>query len=261
MSRGPWKKRNLMVEDALRDPGDPEIDVTEEEGAALTVMPQTVIPVVVTPVASPVVVAPSAPITMTRDDLQAMITAAVTASAAGNAALADAVTQGIANAREPIPENKIGPGISEANPLGDREHPRPHLRCKMTFGTQDAKTKILHETYPLVDEDLTVREIIALNTLEPVHADCQRLDGAKMKVSIIPEIDPVNDTLAKLTIVVPTDVTAKGSQVKNMLPGVLNLVQQITGRDFSRLAGDDLAWFMAEHRAGRYVTERVAVAA
>lgn len=249
------RRKNLDLASELGE----DIDVTEDEAAEASQLVETPAPVAAVPVvAAPIV---SAPITMTRDDLQAMITAAVTASAAGNAALAEAVTQGIANAREPIPENKIGPGISDANPLGDRAHPRPSLRCQFTFGIQDAKTKSVYPTYPIEEEDLTVREIIALNTLEPTHADCQRLDGAKMKVSIVPEIDQVNDTLAKLTIVVPTDVTAKGSQVKNMLPGVLNLVHQITGRDFSKLSGDELAWFMAEHRAGRFVSERVLVAA
>lgn len=254
MSKGPWKKKNVLLAGELQDEGSPEIDLTEEEANALVPVPEPA-PEPVAPAATPVVA--STPITMTLGDLQAVMATV----ASGNAALADAVTKGIADAREPIPENKIGPGVSEANPLGDREHPRPGLKCKFTYGTQDARTKIIHHTYPIEAQDLTVYEQIALNTLEPAHATIKRLDGAPMKVSVVPERDPVTDDVIQMTIVVPTDVTAKGSQIKNMLPGVLSVVQQLTGRDFSALSLSDLAWFMAEHRAKRYVSEREPVAA
>lgn len=252
------RKRNLLLAGEMRDEGDPEIDVTEDEAETEIIepMPEPI------PEPTPVPI-PSAPASfaMTAKDLQAMITAAVTAAASGNAALADAVTQGIANSREPIPENKIDPGISVFNPLGDQKHPRPVLKCPVYLGTQDAKTKQVHDTYPMEDGDLTVQEVIALNILEPVHAVVERLDGVKMKVSIVPEYDAVTDALTKLTIVVPGDVIAKGSQVKNMLPGIPSLVKQITGYDYSKLAGEELAWFMAEHRAKRYVSVRDTVAA
>ena len=231
------RKRNLLLADAMRDDTDPEIDVTEDEAetAIIEPMPEP-IPV---PIPEP---APAPP-------------------ASGNAALADAVTQGIANSREPIPENKVSPGISAYNPLGDQAHPRPDLKCKVYLGTQDPRTKQIHDTYPMDQDDLTVQEIIALNTLEPVHAVVERMDGVKMKVSVVPEYDAVTDMLTKLTVVVPGEVIAKRSQVKNMLPGIPALVAQITGHDYAKLSMDDLAWFMAEHRAKRYVSVRDPVAA
>lgn len=263
-----WKK-NPLVADALREDGEPEIDVDESDDTEDAPEPEPLaIPHVrVEEPPAPVAVAPdmSRPVTMTAADLQQMITAAVTAavgaSGAAMASVGDAVRQGIEQSRAPIPENKIHHHISSFNPLGDTAHPRPGLKCAIALGVQDAKTKQVYETYPFEADDLTAWEQIALNLLEPVHAKVSRLDGVVMPVSVVPEHDPVNERLTKLTVVIPTDVTAQGSQVKNMLPGVVDLVRQITGKDVSRLAGDELAWVMAEHRAGRYVAAREVVAA
>lgn len=252
MSKGPWKKKNLLVADALRDEGDPESDIDDVEPET-----ETVAPVAPVAVAAPVAPAPGMPISMSLNDLQALMSTVTS----GNADLANAVTKGIADAREPIPENKISPGISSANPLGDKKHPRPGLKCKMTFGTQDAKTQVVTPSYPLDADDLTVYEQIALNTLAPIHTTIQLLDGATIKLSVVPELDRVTDEITKLTLVIPGYVTEKKSAIKNMLPSPLNIVTQLTGRDYSKLSHDDLAWFMAEHRAKRFVSERETVAA
>ena len=246
------RRKNLLVADALRDDDAPEIDVTEDEAAdAAEMVPAA--PIVASPPA-----APTAPIAMSLADLQALLKANSESQASGNAALADALTSGIIKAQQTIHENKLAPGVSTFNVLGDRDHPRPGLKCDIFLGTQDAKSKQVHRTYEFVAADLTAQEQIALNTLVPAQVVVERLDGAPMKVQVIPELHPVDESLTRLTIVVPGDVMAKGSQVKNMLPGPLNLVNQITGRDFSKLSHDDLKWFMAEHRAKRFVAERVA---
>jgi len=259
-------KKNLLVADALRDPDDPEIDVDEDPGDEDDA-PDEIPPV---HVAAPVTVeTPALPaagaVSLTMEQLQAIISGAVTAATAagtqGMQSIADSVRLGIEQSRTPIHENQIHHGVSALNPLGDTLHPRPGLKCRMTRGIQDAKTKVISESYPWEADDLSGYEQIALNTLEPAHAIVNRLDGVQMKVTIVPERDPVTDALTKLTVVLPTDVMQKGSQVKNMVPDALNLVLQITGRDFSKLSNDDLAWFMAEHRAGRYVAEREPVAA
>lgn len=254
MSRGPWKKKNVLLAGEMQDEGAPEIDLTEDEANALVPVPEPVEPVAPAPVAP-------ASFTMTAADLQNMVTAAVSAAAAGNAQLADAVTKGIADAREPIPENKFSPGISVFNPLGDQAHPRPDLKCEFFYGTMDAKTKIVSRTYPLLVEDLTVMETIALNTLEPQNAVIKLHDGSSIKVSLVPELDPATDELTRMVIVVPQTVIGKGSALKNMLPGPCNIVAQLTGIDYEKLSREDLAWFMAEHRAKRYVSVRESVAA
>lgn len=245
------RKRNVDLEAEL----GADIDLTEEEAnaARVEILPEKVTPAPVR--------APMQAFTMTAADIQAIVTSAVQAASQGNAALADAVTQGIANAREPIPENKFAPEISVYNPLGDHLHPRPGLRCKVTLATQDAKTKIVKETYPFEANDLTAYEQIALNTLVPWSGRVHLLDGAEIKLSIVPSYNPIDDSIEKLALVIPAHVTEKKSAIKNMLPPICNLVEQITGHNYAKLSLDDLKWFMAEHRSRNYVAARDTVAA
>lgn len=246
------RKKNLDLAAELGE----DVDVTEAEAEQAAAIVAPVVAV------APAAVAPQT-FTMTAESLQGMITAAVQAAAQGNQALADAVTAGIAATRKPIPEgtDSSNPRISVLNPLGDRDHPRPTLRCEVFLGTFDAKTQQVQRTYPYLTDDLTVNEVIALNTLAPVTKTLDFHGIGPIKVSVVPERDAVTDEIRRMVITVPTSVTGKGSTVKNMLPGPCGLVAQITGRDYSTLQGEELAWFMAEHRAGRYVTEREAVAA
>lgn len=215
------------------------------------------------PEAPPAPPVPPAALTMSVADIQAIVKTAIGASQQGNKDIAEMVTQGIAQARKPIPEgtDASNPRISVYNPLGDRDHPRPGLRCDVFLGTQDPKTKQISRTYPFNEEDLTVNEQIAFNTLQPGNYSVKLYDGKDIKVAVVPELDPATDELRRLVIVVPQVVTGKGSAIKNMLPGPCNLVAQITGKDFSALSRDDLKWFMAEHCEKRYVSEREVIAA
>lgn len=248
------RRRNVDLEAEL----GADIDLTEEEANAAREE-------VIAPAPAPApVAAPAQPLTLTLADLQALVQTAVSAGQQGNADLAAIVTQGIAQARKPIPEgtDASNPRISTFNPLGDRDHPRPRLKCEVYFGTEDAKSHQISRTYPFNNEDLTVHEILALNTLQPGHYKAKLHDGTDIKVSVVPEVDGATDALRRLVIVVPGIVTGKGSALKNMLPGPCNLVSQIMGGpDFSKVSHDDLAYFMAEHRAGRYVSSRDTVAA
>jgi hypothetical protein len=246
------KKRNLDLAAELGE----EVDVTEEQANDAN-------QIVPAPAPTPVA-APPANMSLSVADIQAIVATAITASQQGNANLADIVTQGIAQARKPIPEgtDASNPRISAANPLGDRDHPRPLLKCEMYLGTQDAKTSQVSRTYPYNHEDLTVHEIIAFNTLEPGHYKGTLYDGMEIKISVVPEYDGASDALRRLVIVVPGIVTGKGSALKNSLRRPCDLVSEITGGpNYERLSKDDLAWFMAEHRAGRYVSKRELVAA
>lgn len=249
------KRRNVMLEDALRDPDDPEIDVTEAEANAE--LPEAPAPPVVP------VVAPSAPLSMSVADIQAIVRSAVEATQGGNAAIAEQITQGLAQARKPIPEGTDAsyPRISNRNPLGERDHPTPPLKCAVFLGTQDAKTKVITRAYPFEVEDLTVYEVLAANLLEPGTFPVQLHDGSPITVSVVPEHDAATGALTRLVLVVPASVIGKGSAIKNMLPGMVSLSAQMTGHDVSKLKGEELAFVMAEHRAGRYVAGREKVAA
>lgn len=230
-----------------------------DEIAEATEVQAPVVPVAAAPpVAAPV--APTTAITLTFEQLQTLL-ASKSSDSQSNGDLAAEIAKGIKNTRETPPQNQFAPDVSVFNPLGDRDHPRPGLKCRMTLGTQDPKSKQVSETYPFEEDDLTAYEQIALNTLQPWSGVVKRLDGAPMKVSLVPTYNSISDELDLLVIVVPAGVTEKKSHVKNMLPPPLDLVQQITGKDYSKLSLDDLKWFMAEHRAKRYVSERQQVAA
>lgn len=233
-----------------------DVDVTEAEANAAREIVASPPPVAV----APAPVAPSAPIAMTLEQLQALLAANSASTQQNTQALADALTQGIKQAQPQRPSNEIAPDVSDANPLGERDHPRPGLKCKVTLGIMDGKSKQIQPTYPFVADDLTAYEQIALNTLEKGEHQIKLYDGRAIKLQVIEEFDAL-DRLQRMVLVVPQHVTQKGSETRNMLPGPLAIVQQITGIDYTRLSLDDLAWFMAEHRAGRYVAVREAVAA
>ncbi len=244
------RKKNLDLAAELGE----DIDVTEDEANEAATIAET--PAPVAPVA---VAAPMAPITLTFEQLQQLL-AANRSDGANGSAIADAITQGIQQSKGRH-QNEFSPAISVLNPLGDRDHPRPGLKCKMTLATQDPRTKVVRETYPFEDDDLTAQEQIALNTLQPWSGVVRLLDESEIKVSLIPTYNQIDDSLEKLAIAVPAKVTEKGSQIKNSLPSIVNLVEQITGINFAKLSKDDLAYFMAEHRKKNYVAVRERVAA
>lgn len=244
------KRKNL---DLAAEMGE-DIDVTEEEANYAN-------EIIEAPVKAPAkAVAPQ--MSMTVSDIQSIVTAAVEAASKGQANLADVVTQGIAQARKPIPEgtDASNPRISTMNPLGDRDHPRPRLKCEFFLGVKD-KSGQIQRSYPFLNDDLSVYEVIALNTLEPVSTKIRRLDDQIMPMEIVATRDPVTDEVRRMVMIVPHEVIGKGSLIKNTMPGPLKIVEQITGHDYDKLSNDDLAWFMAEHRAKRYVAVRESVAA
>ncbi len=238
------KKKNL---DLAAEMGE-DIDVTEAEAndANQHVPPPA-------PVAAPL-----APITLSFEQLQQLLGMSRNDSASG-AAIAEAITKGIQQTKRH--ENTETPGVSVFNPLGDRDNPRPGLKCKMFLATQDPNTSAVRPAFPFEDDDLTAYEQIALNTLEPWQGVINLLDGSQIKVSLVPTYNAITDTLEKLAVVIPARVIEKGSHIKNMVPSLTNIVEQITGRNYAKLSNDDLAYFMAEHRKKNYVAVRESVAA
>jgi hypothetical protein len=223
-------------------------------------------------VSEPAPVAPvapaSAPLSITAEQIQGMVasavTAAITASQSGNSEMARMVTDGLAQSRKPIPEKPDADyhRISARNPLGERDHPLPGLKCKFFLGTRMPKTDAVQRTYPFEADDLNAYEQVALNTLSPASATIHLLDEKAVKVEVVAASrDDITGEITRMVLVVPPYVIEKKSQTKNMLPSICKMVAQITGHDYSKLSNNDLAWFMAQHRAKNYVAVREAVAA
>ena len=70
------------------------------------------------------------PVTLTMEQLQLLIKTAQGGNT-GNVDIAKAITAGMQQVKEPIPENKRSPEISVFNPLGDRDFPRPGFKCEL----------------------------------------------------------------------------------------------------------------------------------
>ena len=69
---------------------------------------------------------------------------------------AEAQIHALAMRKQLRPDNEVHPDISVYNPLGERDHPRPPLKCPMFLGP-----------YPLEEQTLLLKEITYLNQLEP----------------------------------------------------------------------------------------------
>lgn len=209
-------------------------------------------------------------------DIEAIVRAAVQASLAaqqqaggGMMDVAKAITEGMAQVRQPKPENQFDPGISERNPFGERDHPLPSLKCEMFYGIiQDKDGHPVSPFEELQPHELTLWETLALNCLEPVEKVVRRLDQAPMRVKVVAKYHDTTGALMRLTIGFPAAVIGKGSfQNRNMVPDITALVYQLSGHDLRRDTlpypdkQDDLLWLMTEHRAKRYVSKRELVSA
>lgn len=72
------------------------------------------------------------------------------------------------------PENARAPEMSDLNPLGERDHPRPELKCKFTFGTN----------YPIERESCSRLEIDLLNRIIPGEYRVRETNGLTMTVNV-----------------------------------------------------------------------------
>lgn len=113
-------------------------------------------------------------------------------------------------AREPIPENKVAPGVSAFNPKGDRDFPRPDLKCPVFLGQYDDDGKI-EAAYPVLEDTSTVEELTLCNQLEQGDALIERNDGEIGKVVIQARRDG-SGKLNRLVIAFPYGWMSKEKQ-------------------------------------------------
>lgn len=126
------------------------------------------------------------------------------------------------------PENQSHPGISEFNPAGERDHPKPPLACEV-FWLND----------PQDNEKITLEENRLFNILErkvfasgftEVNAQgqpckrfhCRKLDGSKLVVDVMGTRG--DDKMLRLIILFPA-----GRDQKAGLPSMAQVLQQMTG--------------------------------
>ncbi len=86
------------------------------------------------------------------------------------------------------PDNQNSPKISVFNPRGDKDFPRPTLKCPMFI------------PYPAYQDDLTREEIELLNLLEPGEYRVKRTDGSWITLTVAVERQVDGQSLSRLTI-------------------------------------------------------------
>jgi hypothetical protein len=102
---------------------------------------------------------------------------------------------------------------SAFNPDGDRDHPRPKLKCHMYFGSAPLGS-------PKEVTTLTHAEIVALNGLTPGHYRIRKMDGTRMVVEVKGQMNS-NRQLDRLWILLP-----EGDDQKNLYPPMADFASQ-----------------------------------
>jgi hypothetical protein len=125
--------------------------------------------------------------------------------------VADIAAQAATKARRP--ENNPGPLISDFNPDGERDHPRPPLRSTMYFGSSPIGT-------PQDNSQLTTDEIQALNTVTPGYYNITKMDGSKVVIEVRGRVNS-NRKLERLWFLLP-----EGDEDKNLYPPLAEFARQ-----------------------------------
>ena len=107
------------------------------------------------------------------------------------AAQGAAVASGMRKALKP--ENPRAPMISAFNPQGDRDHPRPTLKCKMFL-----------RAYPIDGTTETVEELTLLNMLTPGIYWITRQDGMKVKMPVVADENSAGE-VERMLILLPME--------------------------------------------------------
>ncbi len=90
--------------------------------------------------------------------------------------------------RTVMPENKFFPGISAFNVRGDKDFPRPVLKCEMFL------------PWPAEEDSLTREEVELLNLLIPGEYTIRRADRTPIKIQVTVQLKLDSDRPSKLLI-------------------------------------------------------------
>jgi hypothetical protein len=123
--------------------------------------------------------------------------------------------------RQLRPENETHPDKSVYNPLGERDHPKPPLKCAM-----------YHGPYVYEPQTLTRMEVELLNQLEPGSYDVTKGDGTVVPFTVVPSFKLDGRTVERLTVNFPC---ADDDQKQNYPPLVQMLREVVDQIEVRRL--------------------------
>jgi len=136
----------------------------------------------------------------------------------------DVVTAALQQARTKIPENETHPMMSAFNPRGDRDYPRPGLRCPMFLGQYDEDGKVV-PAFEIAEDRCTVDEQIALNQVRQGVYDFVRNDNKRGRV-VVQERRDENGEPRRLVIAFPHGWLGKDQH--QFLPSQTRIAEQLT---------------------------------
>jgi len=130
--------------------------------------------------------------------------------ASGQQASSTATAEAIRRSQDP--SNPFAPNVSVFNPRGERDHPRPALKCRM-FLPWEAEV-----------ESLTREEIELLNLLEPGEYFIKRNDESRILITIAATTNPNNGRFDKLLM---NSETGFNNDYHWLIPPLRNMLRQI----------------------------------
>lgn len=166
---------------------------------------------------------------LTFDQLMALVKAASHGNQLSASDMAEAIAEATRKGMEAgadrvkPKEVKLSETVRKSayNPDGDRDHPRPKLKCYMYFGSAPIGS-------PKEVTTLTHAEIAALNGVTPGHYRIQKMDGSKMVIEVKGQYN-ANRELDRLWITLP-----EGDDQKNLYPPLAQFAAQC--RDENRVS-------------------------
>lgn len=179
-----------------------------------------------TKVAPPLPAAPPFDMTAFASALaSAMATALQSNGALTAQAIQEATAAAVHQARAKLPENEHPPNISAFNPKGDRDFPRPGLKCKMFLGQYDDDDVVV-PAFEIAEEQCTLLEQELLNEVKPGVFEMTRNDGKKGRVIVQGRKDE-NGALRRIVIAFPHGWLGKDQFM--MLPSQVAIAEQLIG--------------------------------
>lgn len=217
------EQRRAMLAQEL-DGGEVEVDATATVDAPPLAPHVPPAPLGAGTATEPPAVSGSAPLALTIEQLQAIVSAAV-ASAGGGGDVGAQISRALRDNRQPIPENTDAQyhGRSHYHPAG-KEAPRPTLDHPLFLGIWDTTSGKAVARYPIDLAMSTDDEIVALNSIAPGTYQVKRNDGATTLARVV-DIKDAMDTVIRRVIAFPLQQFEK--EQRNTLPPLDVLASQL----------------------------------
>ncbi len=169
-----------------------------------------------------------------NDDPTAIATLSAALAKLSDAQREIADGQNAANRKIHRPENSEVPKISAFNLRGDKDFPRPDLKCPMFI------------PYPAYRDDLTREEIELLNLLEPGDYPIELNDGMMVTMTVTETLNLDKKGVSRMVLSHPT--AFKNDNHRNLIPKARMLREMLAQHETTRVRAE-MVWTMKEEAA------------